>query len=409
VRFWIIFSFLILPFSLAAQLTAPGSNAVRYTAYPSAPGVRDPVFIYCNPTGIVKGNLTAVSPAGTAPFDFSWYKWSNATKSFSIFIKTETSVSSSGANNLEEGGYKVSISNSGGYSASLTGWILLDKPYSIAQFKNNTCEYVALHGIVAVDTFYYSDPTSGNPVKLPNGVKFLWSSNPTSTIPYPDLRLDLLTYDPPVEDVTYMLQVTDSFTCRSESTYFYESIHTRAGLSVDPLNGEAPLEVSFTNTSVNASTWLWEFGDGKDSTSIMEIPDPHTYYKPGEYTVKLTAISQEGCMDSIKSEKIVVDPSSLDIPNVFTPDGDGYNDWFIPQKKSMRYMSMEVFSRSGLKVYGYNGEGKGLKEWQGWDGNINNSSIKASPGVYFYLIRAYGWDDVNWDGKEYRGFVYLYR
>ena len=70
---------------------------------------------------------------------------------------------------------------------------------------------------------------------------------------------------------------------------------------------------------------------------------------------------------------------------------------------------MEIFSRSGLKVYGFNGEGKNLREWQGWDGNVNNSSIKASPGVYFYLIRAFGWDDVNYDGKKYRGFVYLYR
>jgi len=49
---------------------------------------------------------------------------------------------------------------------------------------------------------------------------------------------------------------------------------------------------------------------------------------------------------------------------------------------------MEVFSRSGLKVYGFSGEGERLKEWTGWDGNINKSSIKASPGVYYYIIRA---------------------
>ena len=40
---------------------------------------------------------------------------------------------------------------------------------------------------------------------------------------------------------------------------------------------------------------------------------------------------------------------------------------------------------------------------------MNNSSIKASPGVYFYLVRAYGWDDVDYNGEEYRGFFYLYR
>lgn len=39
---------------------------------------------------------------------------------------------------------------------------------------------------------------------------------------------------------------------------------------------------------------------------------------------------------------------------------------------------------------------------------------KATPGVYFYSIMAYGWDDVVYDGKygngrNTRGFVYLYR
>jgi len=395
--------------TLAAQLTAPGSVTVRYTAYPSAPAKRDPVFIYCNQTGIQKGTLNAVSPGGTPPFDFSWNKWSDAIKSFSIFIKNEIGVSTSGITGLEEGGYKVDISNAGGYNTSLTGWLFLDKPHAHAELENNTCDYVALDGTAAVDTFYYKDPATGNPVKLPNGFRFIWSSNPTTSIPYPDFEIDPRTFNPPVEDVTYKLQVTDSFTCKDESSFYYKSIHSKADFSVDPVKGEAPLEVSFTNKSINATSFLWEFGDGKDSTSILETPDPHTYYKPDDYSVKLTAISKEGCIDSLRFEKVSVDKSKLEIPNVFTPDGDGYNDWFNPLKKSMRYISVEIYSRSGMKVYSFNGEGKGLKDWQGWDGNINNSSIKASPGVYFYLIRAFGWDDINYNGKEYRGFVYLYR
>jgi gliding motility-associated-like protein len=108
-------------------------------------------------------------------------------------------------------------------------------------------------------------------------------------------------------------------------------------------------------------------------------------------------------------DKIVVDPSKLDIPNVFTPDGDGLNDNFMVESKSLQYISVEIFSRSGLRVYSFYGEGEKLREWQGWDGNVNNSSRKASAGVYFYFIRARGWDDVNYDSKEQRGFVYLYR
>ena len=107
--------------------------------------------------------------------------------------------------------------------------------------------------------------------------------------------------------------------------------------------------------------------------------------------------------------KIIVDPSELKIPNVFTPDGDGLNDYFAVESKSLRYISVEVFSRSGVKVYAFFGEGENLREWKGWDGNVNNSSAKAAPGVYYYVIHGYGWDDIDYNSKDYRGFVYLYR
>ena len=76
---------------------------------------------------------------------------------------------------------------------------------------------------------------------------------------------------------------------------------------------------------------------------------------------------------------------------------------------SIRQLIVEIYSQSGLKVYDFNGEGESLRNWKGWDGNVNSSSRKASPGVYFYIIRAYGWDDKVYDSKKERGFVYLYR
>ena len=63
----------------------------------------------------------------------------------------------------------------------------------------------------------------------------------------------------------------------------------------------------------------------------------------------------------------------------------------------------------GLKFTTSSVKEKDLKRWKGWDGNLNNTSIKTSPGVYFYIIRALGWDNINYDSKEYRGVVYLYR
>lgn len=389
------------------QLTAPGMNAVRYTSYPSSPGVKDPVFVYCNASGTVKGSLNAVSPGGTGPFTFSWYKWSDVTKGFTVFISSETGVMSSMISNLDEGGYRVSISNGSGYNTSLTGWIFTDRPSSLAKLQNRTCDYVALSGKAVVDTFFYSDLTGGQRIRLPNGVKFLWSSDPVSAIPYPDIEINPQTFNPPLENVTYKLLVTDSLGCTGESTFFYESIHVKADFSVDPSSGEAPLEVTFIDKSVRAATYLWEFGD--DSVSVLSTPKPHTYFIPKEYSVKLTVESALHCIDSVRFDKIIVDQSKLEIPNVFTPNEDGINDKFMVNKSSLRYISIVIFSRNGTKVYDFYGEGQILKEWDGWDGNVGNTSAKASPGVYFYVIKALGWDDIKYDSKEYRGFVYLYR
>jgi gliding motility-associated-like protein len=407
VRYFFLIIAVLIPVLSEAQLSAPGTSAVRYTSYPTAPAVKDPVFIYCNSSGTQKGTINAVSPHGTGPFNFSWYRWSEITKSFSIFLKTESGVSASSLSSLDEGGYRVVVS--GGFDTVLTAWVFIDKPYSSAALQNRTCDYVALKGGAATDTFFYRNPATGFPVKLPNGVSFLWSSDPSSSIPFPDYEINPQTFDPPLVDVTYKLHVSDSFGCISESSFFYESIHVKAEFSVDPEKGEAPLEVAFTDKSIRGSKYKWEFGDGKDSISDLNNPEPHIYYKPGEYSVKLTIESVLHCIDSMRFDKIEVDKSELHIPNVFTPDGDGINDRFMLEKKSLRYISVEIFSRSGLKVYGFNGEGKILKDWDGWDGNINASSIKAAPGVYFYIIRGYGWDDIDYNSKEYRGIVYLYR
>lgn len=391
------------------QITAPGMNSVRNTNYPSAPAVRDPIFFYCNSQGNTYASLNAVSPGGTGPFTFSWFRWSDATRGFTVPVSSETGVMNSTIAGLGEGGYRVNISSSQGYNTSLTAWIFYDSPPGAsARLANNTCDYVALDGDTSSVTrrFYYRDPANGNIQGLKNELNFTWSSDPESVIPYPSIELNPITFIPPLDDVTYKLTV-NSLGCTSEASFFYESIHVKADFTVSPADGEAPLEVTFTDKSVRAATYLWEFGD--DSISTEKDPGPHTYYIPDEYSVKLTVESQLHCVDSMRYNDIVVETSALAIPNVFTPNEDGLNDKFMIDKRSLRYVSIVVFSRNGTKVYDFKGEGPILKEWDGWDGNVGNTSAKASPGVYYYIIKAFGWDDVKYDSKEYRGFVHLYR
>jgi PKD repeat protein len=87
---------------------------------------------------------------------------------------------------------------------------------------------------------------------------------------------------------TVNLTVSDgkTFSSRERTDYINVSAPLRANFTAEPLNGTAPLEVNFTDTSTGTPiSWAWVFGDGNVSTD----PDPtHVYENPGLYTVNLT-------------------------------------------------------------------------------------------------------------------------
>ncbi len=395
---------ILLPLALSAQITAPGSSAVRMTDYPVT-ARHDPVFIFCVSSPGETAALTAASPGGTAPFTFTWTRYDATGGGYTIPVMTGSGQTST-ASGLVEGGYRVSISDGGGYNTDLYAWVSLDQPVAGAALLHYTCDYVALDGTAAPDQFYYYDPSNNASRRLPNGVRHLWSSSPSSVIPYPDLEIDPVTFTPPLTDVRYMLEVTDSFGCVNTSSFDYTSIHVKAEFTAEPTDGEAPLKVSFTDNSVRAMNYLWKFGD--DSVSVLPDPGFHTYYVPGEYTITLAIESELTCQDSARVT-ITVLPSMLQIPNVFTPNDDGINDYFMPDKKSLKFLNLQIFAKSGHRVYYYQGKGEELQDWQGWDGKINNSERQAGPGAYYYILRAVGYDDVEYQGREYRGTLYLYR
>jgi gliding motility-associated-like protein len=315
----------------------------------------------------------------------------------------------------------VDVDSSGIYDTTLLGWIFFDKPpVATASLAQQLCYRVALSGTATAttDKFTYKDINTGAPLSLNNELSYRWSSDPYSFIPAPDASLNpiiqnyppeppFINYNLPLEDVTYKLTVS-TLGCSSQSSFLYHSIHVKADFEADPVEGEAPLEVNFINKSVRGNINTWKFGDKSEPS--LETPDPHKYNVPGKYSVTLIIESTLHCIDSLRMDSLIyVVPSVLDIPNAFTPNDDGMNDRFMVYGKSLRYVSMEIYSQSGLKVYGFSGEGDVLENWQGWDGNINNSSVKAGIGIYYYVIRALGWDDVNYNSKKYTGFVYLYR
>jgi PKD repeat protein len=77
-----------------------------------------------------------------------------------------------------------------------------------------------------------------------------------------------------------------------------------AAFTGNPLSGDAPLQVQFTDESSNTPTsWLWSFGDGLLSSSQNPL---HEYAEPGSYSVNLKATNAGGFGTLQKNDYVVV-------------------------------------------------------------------------------------------------------
>jgi gliding motility-associated-like protein len=100
------------------------------------------------------------------------------------------------------------------------------------------------------------------------------------------------------------------------------------------------------------------------------------------------------------SKTIIVDAeTTIIIPNVFSPNGDGVNDGFFINSTGLESLNCDIFNRWGQLVYKLTSIG------QKWDGVLNNGN-NATDGTYFYILIAKGYD-----GKDYnlQGSLSLFR
>lgn len=112
-------------------------------------------------------------------------------------------------------------------------------------------------------------------------------------------------------DGTYSvtLTITSAYQSVTKTCTACVTIGPKAEFDATPVEGALPLTVRFQNESDgDASSWLWNFGDGETSTDQNPV---HTYQKNGKYSVSLTA-SNNGMSDrKVKSDFIKVEPYAL--------------------------------------------------------------------------------------------------
>jgi gliding motility-associated-like protein len=173
----------------------------------------------------------------------------------------------------------------------------------------------------------------------------------------------------------------------------------------------SPAEFSYKDT-VTYDVYIFEHTGATDSSAtytysweIAEIPNltekriqvkfPAT---DTTYLVKLTVSDNFGCTDSKEASIYIF--SELTVQNVFTPNGDNRNDFFVVSSHGSIPMALTIFTRSGTLVY--KGEGSTIT----WDGRTS-WGLELSQGIYYYVLDAIG---DNPDKRFHKsGFIYLYR
>jgi gliding motility-associated-like protein len=157
----------------------------------------------------------------------------------------------------------------------------------------------------------------------------------------------------PVQSGIYSATTPTSIACRQ-----YGQIHVQvvpspvAGFSVTPSNpSQFTPGVQFNNQSTaDAVSWIWLFGDG--TTSNQSSPQ-HTYPtdSPGTYHATLIVTNSIGCIDTV-TYSIEVEPEfTFYVPNAFTPDGDGINDFFHAYGMGIKCYHFEIYERWGRLIW----------------------------------------------------------
>ncbi|NQY08450.1 MAG: PKD domain-containing protein [Flavobacteriales bacterium] len=148
---------------------------------------------------------------------------------------------------------------------------------------------------------------------------------------------------------------------------------------------------NFYNESTGAVTYEWSFDDpnsGEDSISTLTNPI-HRFEILRDYNVKLVAISELGCRDTIINPEII--DIKLKFQNIITPNGDGINDNFILLERTRltRQLKFTVFNRWGQMVFNDD------DYTEDWDGKGTNDEL-LSEDTYYYILN---YDDkVSWTG-----------
>ncbi len=152
-----------------------------------------------------------------------------------------------------------------------------------------------------------------------------------------------------------------------------------AGFIASP---QPPVEntiITFRNTSIGANELLWDFGDGAVGASRSDTA--HLYKSTGTWDVYQYATSIYGCKDIANAKVNSLILPLWDVPNAFTPNGDGKNDIFYVNAYGVDVMDFRIFNRFGQLIF------ESANPSFGWDGTYKGVPQPLDAYAYTLVIK----------------------
>lgn len=177
---------------------------------------------------------------------------------------------------------------------------------------------------------------------------------------------------------------------------------------------DAPLVASFTANPEPDDLWgytgryEWKIWNANDASQVLlhrfEQDIDYTFTQSGTFLVQLYATftcdgdtiiwPEEGEENPIV---VVIGESKLEMPNAFSPNGDGYNDYYNAKStiKSIVEFSATIFNRWGQKIYSWTDP---TTKESGWDGKWHGHTV--GDGVYYVVVVAKGADGIKYNIRK---------
>ena len=330
--------------------------------------------------GLSDGSAIVSLGGGVAPLTYSW----------------TTGGINQLENNMPAGTHSVTVIDDNGCNETMP--ITLVEPDLLVVNGSSTGDYNIFPGGFDIsckglnDGEIYADPYGGVPGTA--GYMYSWSGPINGQISNLDEIFNLYvgTYSVTVTDANGCTDV-QSFTLTEPSVEFISVTHlvNYAGAGV------APVIAGFQDETVTVDAYnymfYWPTGDSTSVTnvSINDLFPDHSFDIIGENEVYIKVQNMNsGCIDDTT---FVIEVQGIpEIHNVFTPNGDGTNDYFDFGEYAMKSVNVNLYNRWGELVYTWDTPNNK------WDGRgLDGEDLLE--GVYYYVLNAVGEDGFAYEKK----------